>query len=314
MIPNVAMRDAAENSVLPNFIIAGVSKAGTSSLFNYMAQHPQVCPSAEKETNHFLPLKYGEPVAGIGDYLRFFSHCQREPVVMEATPGYFWCGAPLVEEINRHLSPRAKVLIIFRDPVDRFYSYLEFERAHLRVPQGITDAEYLSRNLAHISSGTSELKENNAYWALESGRYADYLAPWLQLGERLRLSFFDDLVANAPHFVGELCDWLEIDSECTGNFDYRTANRTRQPRYAAAHRLALDLRGWLRPMSKRLPRAWRGLQRSYALFNERSRYRPERTEAVVRQLRAAYAEPNVRLARMLGEHGCEPLPPWLKAS
>ena len=44
---------------LPNLVIAGVPKAGTTSLFNYLAQHPDICPSDVKETRYFEPLRYG---------------------------------------------------------------------------------------------------------------------------------------------------------------------------------------------------------------------------------------------------------------
>src|SRR4051794_41003093 len=66
---------------LPNLIIAGVSKGGTTSLFRYLAQHPDICPSPIKELRYFEPLRYGEPLTPIESCARHFEHCtgQRAP-------------------------------------------------------------------------------------------------------------------------------------------------------------------------------------------------------------------------------------------
>src|SRR3712207_9448996 len=66
-----ASRDRAR---LPNLIIAGVGKGGTTSLFRYLGQHPQVCASRVKELRYFQSLRYGEPMAPLDQYTRHFAH------------------------------------------------------------------------------------------------------------------------------------------------------------------------------------------------------------------------------------------------
>ena len=73
--------------VTPNFIIAGVNKAGTTSLFSYLASHPEVTRSSVKETCYFLPVRYGKSVDRLDDYLSLFDQKSAMPIVLESTPG-----------------------------------------------------------------------------------------------------------------------------------------------------------------------------------------------------------------------------------
>jgi hypothetical protein len=99
---------------LPNLLIAGVAKAGTTSLFRYLAQHPDVCPSDVKELRYFSALRYGEDMAPLESYSAHFAHCEGQRYRMEATPGYY-AGGRLVADAVDDLLPGARVLVSFRD-------------------------------------------------------------------------------------------------------------------------------------------------------------------------------------------------------
>ena len=72
--------------------IAGVNKAGTTSLFVSLSTHPDVAPSSIKETRYFLPARYGEPLAPVSVWNDFFAGEADLPVRLEATPSYFYGG------------------------------------------------------------------------------------------------------------------------------------------------------------------------------------------------------------------------------
>src|SRR4028119_1824807 len=78
---------------LPNLIIAGVAKAGTTSLFNYLAQHPEVFPSDVKETRYFDALRFGEQLDPLERYAEYFRRRTSERYAVEATPSYFQGGS-----------------------------------------------------------------------------------------------------------------------------------------------------------------------------------------------------------------------------
>lgn len=72
-------------------IIAGTTKAATTSLFNYLADHPEICASNVKETRFFLDADYPLPAKyrfedGLDKYELYFVHCSASHIRMEATP------------------------------------------------------------------------------------------------------------------------------------------------------------------------------------------------------------------------------------
>src|SRR4029077_8787116 len=91
--PNV--RRMAEGPARSDAVIAGVNKAGTTSLFVSLSTHPDVAPSAIKETRYFLPPRYGQPLEPFSSYQEYFRDAGVRPVRLEATPSYFY-GASAV--------------------------------------------------------------------------------------------------------------------------------------------------------------------------------------------------------------------------
>ena len=83
-------------------VIAGVNKAGTTSLFVSLSEHPDVAPSAVKETRYFLPARYGRPLEPVERWEEYFSG-RREPVRLEATPSYFYGGAAVARAMQEVL-------------------------------------------------------------------------------------------------------------------------------------------------------------------------------------------------------------------
>ncbi|HEX8199102.1 MAG TPA: sulfotransferase [Isosphaeraceae bacterium] len=119
---------------MPNFLILGAAKAGTTALYHHLRQHPQIGMSRIKETNYFALM--GEPVdfrgpgdrefigrfsvTTLDDYRDQFRHCAATPAVGEASPLYLY--SPKAAHGIRHFVPDAKLIVILRDPVDRAYS------------------------------------------------------------------------------------------------------------------------------------------------------------------------------------------------
>src|SRR3954452_18181658 len=119
---------------MPNFLILGAAKAGTTALYHYLKQHPEVCMSEIKETNFFAlmgkPLDFRGPgddehinrfsVTTWGDYQSRFPDRTDARAVGEASPLYLYSpDAP--GRIARWM-PKAKLVVILRDPVARAYS------------------------------------------------------------------------------------------------------------------------------------------------------------------------------------------------
>ena len=173
---------------LPDFLVIGAAKAGTTSLFSYICQHPHVTPAFRKEL-YFLDRHWsrGERYwrtyfptrAAQALHRKVHGH---QPLSGEATPCYMF--DPRAARRAHELVPRAKLLVSLRNPVDRAYSYycmnarrgletLSFEEAIDREEERL-DGE-LERMLAD-DSYFSDIRHHASYVA--RGLYAQQLQDW----------------------------------------------------------------------------------------------------------------------------------------
>ena len=103
----------------PNLFVVGAAKAGTTSLWRYLDQHPAIYMSPVKEPHYFSSFTPGlfPAVKDEGEYLRLFRDAGDAPLRGEASASYLWDA----ETPRRHpsRSPDAKIVISLRDPVER---------------------------------------------------------------------------------------------------------------------------------------------------------------------------------------------------
>ena len=127
--------------IWPNFYIVGAVKSGTTSLYAYLRQHPQVFLPTMKEP-HFFTQPRPSPeqihliqyVADIESYQHLYRGADRYPRIGDASPSYLWCEeAP--ERIHA-VQPEARIIVILRDPVQRAYAQylMDFNEGVLDLP------------------------------------------------------------------------------------------------------------------------------------------------------------------------------------
>lgn len=113
----------SQNRRLPDFIIIGVQKGGTTSLFHYLKLHPCVRMSSLKEV-HFFDNNYSKGINWYKSYFPFKSYSKNK-IVGEASPYYVFHPHAL-KRIKKTL-PNVKIIVIFRDPIERAYSHYKME-------------------------------------------------------------------------------------------------------------------------------------------------------------------------------------------
>ena len=310
--PVTAPREATPSAAtLPNLVIAGVTKGGTTSLFRYLAQHPEIHPSDVKELRYFQPLRYGGELEPLSQYAAHFAGRTGERYAMESTPGYFYGGRALAEGLSETL-PDVRVVVSLRDPVERCLSWYNFMRSRARVDKRLGFSEYVDRCLALRASGADGTVENQAYWGIGGGCYDEWLDAWNDvLGDRFTVIFFEDLARDPQHTTAELCRWLGIAPDVTAGFRYDVENKTEQYRSKRLQRAALHVNreaerffGKHRAVKRRLRRLY------YSVNREQSEQRPD--DGVLRRLQDFYAPHNMRLADTLAAGQTNlTLPPWL---
>jgi hypothetical protein len=296
---------------LPNLVIAGVSKAGTTSLFAYLAQHPQICPGREKELAYFTPLRHGEPLGPLAEYERAFAHCSDEPFRLEATPNYFFGGKRLIDELDATL-PDVRIIVSLRNPVDRLWSsyVMKIRKGHWE-PAGSFES-FVEQCRLSDAAGAEVMETRRLYKVLSTGSYADYLPLWAEkFGERLRIIFFEQWTRQPALHIAELCRWLEIDDGAAHAIDYRARNQAAIHRSKAVWRVARGVNRALHLKLVSRPQLKRALTNTYKRLNT-TRYSSAMDPATRADLEAYYREGNLRLASQLRQLGYASLPPWLE--
>ena len=117
-IHKVYTKLTADFHALPNFLIIGAAKSGTSSLYEYLNNHQSILPCVVKEPNFFT--EYYE--RGVDWYKSCFPFKFQKSISGEATARYYWY--PFAAERAHRVVPNAKIILLVRNPIDRSYSQI----------------------------------------------------------------------------------------------------------------------------------------------------------------------------------------------
>jgi hypothetical protein len=303
-----------ETGVRANTVIAGVNKAGTTSLFVSLAAHPAVAAASVKETRYFLPLRYGLPLEPVSLYEDYYRAAGDRPVRLEATPAYFYGDAPLVAAMEQLLGP-ARAIVVFREPVSRLISFFTSQKARLRIDSDMTLARYLE--VADALSDEAFLDPANERWfGFRGGLYADHMPYWVDgFGPRLRVLFFDDVVGRPADVLRDVAGWLGIDPAAFPDPELSSENRTTGYKNRRAQEFALAFNDRFEKFLRRHRGLKDRLRSTYYRLNGRSAREPI-PESLRAELSERYREPNERLVRQLRDAGVQGLgdglPAWLQ--
>ncbi len=217
--------------LFPNAVIAGFPKCGTTSLFSYLAHHPQVCASSVKETYYLMdeghPLfneRCNYVVQGMEGYAAFFASCKdSERILLEATPDYFYQKTAL--DVLSLINPRPLVVFILRDPAKRAYSLFKFAQNNLGL---------LNKNYSFSQYINDIRNNNNGFFkyrpilrnVIEHGKYVEYVDNWAdRVGkDKVRIFLFEDLVRDPHAFMQKVSQHLGINEAFYESFVYNISN------------------------------------------------------------------------------------------
>ncbi|MEM1230018.1 MAG: sulfotransferase [Pseudomonadota bacterium] len=287
-----------------HFIIGGTEKAGTTSVFTYLSEHPSVCASSRKETDFFRDE--ANAVASCDTLARYHEYFERygagHEIAMEASPGYLGESATVAARVAA-LLPKARFLFILRDPTERFVSSFRFHQERFNVPAELSLGEYFEACRAHEAG--APVKPALGEWylkVLNFGCYADRLQPYLEHfpREQLLIKYFDDLGADPKAFMTEVSDFLQISGDVWQDYEFHRQNVTFASRFGPLHKLALRTNDLLEPFLRRNPGIKRRLLGVYKSLNEAPLQEDAAAAAAKAALRDYYAQPNACLATLLG--------------
>ncbi len=231
---------------LPDFLVIGGQRCGTTSFYNQIARHPAVARAFRKEVHFFdqsygrgagwyrsnFPLRLGQRIAG---RLR-----GTDALTGEASPYYIF--HPHAARRAARLVPQARIIALVRNPVDRAHSHYHHEvrlgAETLPFPEALeTEARRLAGEEERMLEDETYVSFNHQHFSyVARGRYVDQLARWLAFfpPEQVLVLASEDFYADPPGIVGRALEFLGLPG-------WRPAGRRRdnQGRYRG---LDADLR------------------------------------------------------------------------
>jgi hypothetical protein len=200
--------------MLPNFLIIGAPRSGTTTLYESLKQHPQIFLSPVKEPMFFLldggPAHYPGPkspqgVRRIDQYQSLFQGAKTEKAIGEASPCYLF--SPKATLGLKQNIPDAKFIVILRNPVDRAYSHFLFHRMEGTEPLADFEAAMDAED-ERIRMGWF------IFWCYRGiGYYGRQIERYLSHFPREKFRFFlmEDLAGQPQELFKEIFRFLEVD-------------------------------------------------------------------------------------------------------
>jgi len=193
---------------LPTFLIICVEKAGTTSVNNYLKQHPQVYMSPVKETNFLerdwehADLSKIKPKPNRIDtfekYGNLFQDVTDEKAIGEVSPNYLFHYQASIERIVRYV-PDAQLIAILRNPAERAYSdYL------MHIRDAIGNPTSLSEQLKYKADKSYTLLKGLYYQRLQHF-YAQFNR------ERIKICLYEDLCEKPVEFMQDMYKFIGVD-------------------------------------------------------------------------------------------------------
>ncbi len=202
--------------LLPSFIIIGAQKSGTSTLYHYLQQHPEIAMSFDKESKFFD--RYYR--LGIRWYRHQFPFKWRKKQVGDNTPFYLF--HPLVPKRIAELLPGCKFIVLLRNPVHRAYSHFQMEKRKNRALKTtfeeaiIGEQDRIEKAKQVLLSAPLEVHhiyENTSY--LSRGIYVDQINNWFQYFDKSQFHIIqsEHFFKNPKETLFGIYQFLEISEQ-----------------------------------------------------------------------------------------------------
>lgn len=296
---------------LPDFIIGGPPKCGTSSLFEWLADHPGTQPSEPKEP--FFLMDPDHPLrndrlnvhdAGVDGFGALFAEPSAAAKRFEATTHYLYQRTAL--EVLAEAPDDRRVVFVLRQPADRVRSSFRYTKHNIgEVAGSVGFDDYVEAVLTGDDAALARWIPNPRHRYVlardvDYSRYARWLEPWYDaLGdERVVVRLFEDLVADPQAFMVELAGALDLEASFYDDYDFSAANQTVRIGLRPVHRLLRRIGPLIpdNPLKSAAKQAYLWAQQKVAGVPASG----GDDRRALGRLDALYAEDNARLARLTG--------------
>lgn len=240
--------------VLPDFLVIGVMKGGTTSFFQYLARHPEINPPFRKEIKYF-DLHYSQGLNWYRAHFPLRFKMGNDRITGEATPYYIF--HPLAARRVAVTLPQAKLIALLRNPVDRAYSHYNHMVRVGREPLSFEEAlkqedERLLQEAEKIRSDLGHSTFKHLHYSYKArGRYVEQLKQWLPLFSTDQMQFLssEELYSSPATVYRKATDFLDVSSWLPPQFEVFKQGTYRQE---MPERLRRQLVEYFEPYNRQL--------------------------------------------------------------
>jgi hypothetical protein len=255
-------RNPGRGRILPDFLVIGTAKSGTTTLYGWLSEHPLVAPAAKKEVHFFdyewfRGLDWYRSHFPLGRDRQTFEREHGRPFLTgEASPTYI-SHARAPSRIARVL-PHAKLIVAFRNPVDRAYSQFQMSRREGVEPlESFADA--VAAEEARLRPEHERVQADPYYYGwwigcwsyLYRSQYADQVERWFQLfpREQFHVLATEDLESDPQRVLDDVYDFLGLPAYENADLEHLHV----APRYEPMpEEVRAQLVDYFRPRNERL--------------------------------------------------------------
>jgi hypothetical protein len=296
---------------MPNFLIIGAAKAGTTSLHHYLGQHPEIYMSSVKEPSFFAfdaYRAYPEDFGGelerrlvrysgrpgktntIEDYRALFEAVSSERAIGEASPVYLY--TPRVPERIQHHVPDARLIVVLRNPVERALS----DYVCSRGDRGGQLDNFVQRH-REARSNESYRSSFRLYGYVYQGLYHAHLARFLDVfgRDRIKICLHEDFQADNFGMLESVFEFLRVDKTFVPDVSTRYSV-TGVPRSEFLRMLPAPLRALGRRVESSLPS---GLRRYTFALKKLYHVKPQLPPHIRRECVQVYQEDILQLQKLI---------------
>ncbi|MEO7988393.1 MAG: sulfotransferase [Chryseolinea sp.] len=244
------------NIILPNFLIAGSAKCGTSSLHSYLAQHPDIFMSRRKEPRFLSSQGMSFPLNGpldsrvekwivktFSEYCDLFRDAANHKVVGESSADTLYFYKHTIPVIKKYLG-NPKIVIVLRNPVKRSFSAYQHLVRDAREPLSFEDA---------LLQENDRVKNN---WELiyhyrAVSHYYEPLKAFLENFTNVKVVMNEELAKEPHRVLSEVFEFLGVDNTFKVKDSTTKHNMSGKPRSQWLHEFLFEghpLRNFLRPV------------------------------------------------------------------
>lgn len=230
---------------LPNFLIVGAAKSGSTSLYHYLNQHPEVFMPVNKEPNFFVSkyqlqtspdcpsykLDKRRMIFDEKDYFELFKDSKKaHKAIGEATVTYLYKPDYAIPNIKKYLG-NPKIIIILRNPVKRAFSQYSYV-----CELGLEKDNFIDA----ISKEQERLKDNwsSTFAYIDQGRFCTQVKSYLEAFPNIHIIVLEEFVKDKQKHLKKIYQFLDIDDSFINSFD-EEHNVSGVPRLQFFHQLII---------------------------------------------------------------------------